>query len=106
MGAMPQWVDVVAEDDLEEGEPVLADALGTEVCLVLADGDVYALQNDCPNDGQPLGEGEMQGDTVLVCPKGDAHFDVTTGEALKGCETDLETFEVRVVGGVVQVGLE
>lgn len=106
MRTMPNWIDVVAEDDLVEGAPVVADALGTEVCLILAEGDVYALQNDCPNDGQPLGEGEMDTETVIVCPKGDASFDVTTGEALKGSETDLDTFEVRVVGGVVQVGLE
>lgn len=106
MVAMSQWIEVVAEDDLEQGEPIVADAAGTEVCLVLADGDIYALQNDCPNDGKPLGEGEMDGETVIICPKGDAYFDVTTGEPVKGCESVLETFEVRVVSGVVQVSVE
>lgn len=106
MRGMPHWIEVVAEDDLEEGEPIVADAAGTEVCLVLADGEIYALQNDCPNDGKPLGEGEMEGDTIIICPKGEARFDVTTGEALKGCDTELEVFEVRVVGGVVQVSVE
>lgn len=103
---MPNWIEVVSEEDLEAGAPIVVVAAGREICVVLADGDLYAVANECPNDGQPLGEGDIVDGVVLVCPKGDARFDVTTGEVVLGADTELDTFEVRVVDGVVQVGLE
>lgn len=50
-----------------------------EVAVFCVDGDYYALLNECPHVGGPLGEGRLDGSTV-VCPWHAWAFDVRTGQ--------------------------
>jgi 3-phenylpropionate/trans-cinnamate dioxygenase ferredoxin subunit len=67
--------------------------------LVLRIGsEVYAVEDVCSHDGQPLTEGPVQG-TTIECPRHGARFDVRSGRPL--CMPAVEpiaTYEVKVQG--------
>ena len=76
---------------------------GKEITLFNVDGTFYALDNECPHRGGPLGEGELDG-CVVTCPWHSWQFDVTSGES----QTDdlrATPYPVRVEGGDVLVEL-
>jgi nitrite reductase (NADH) small subunit len=57
-------------------------------------GELYAVQAECPHKGGPLADGLMGG-TTLICPLHAWKFDLRSGEALMG-SCGLRTFAVRV----------
>ena len=60
--------------------------------------DVYAVEDICSHDGQPLTDGPVQG-TAIECPRHGARFDVRSGRPL--CMPAVEpiaTYEVKVEG--------
>jgi len=67
--------------------------------LVLRIGSgVYAVEDICSHDGQPLTDGPVQG-TAIECPRHGARFDVRSGRPL--CMPAVEpiaTYEVKVEG--------
>jgi len=67
--------------------------------LVLRVGnDVYAVEDVCSHDGQPLTDGTLEG-TSIECPRHGARFDVRSGRPL--CMPAVEpiaTYEVKVQG--------
>ncbi|MBI3861562.1 MAG: non-heme iron oxygenase ferredoxin subunit [Planctomycetia bacterium] len=60
--------------------------------------ELYAVEDVCSHDGQPLTDGALEG-TSIECPRHGARFDVRSGRPL--CMPAVEpiaTFEVRVQG--------
>ncbi len=63
--------------------------------------DVYAVEDVCSHDGQPLTEGVLSG-TAIECPRHGARFDLRTGRPL--CMPAVEpiaTFEVKIQGNEI-----
>jgi 3-phenylpropionate/trans-cinnamate dioxygenase ferredoxin subunit len=100
---MSDWIDVVAESALANGEHVLVDVEGTDVAIFKIDGQCYAIEDVCTHDGAEIASGELDGDEI-VCPRHGARFCVQTG-AVKCAPAyeDLATFPVRIVEGRIQV---
>jgi 3-phenylpropionate/trans-cinnamate dioxygenase ferredoxin subunit len=70
---------------------------GTELCVGNADGDVFAVQNECTHSAFPLSEGSLLPGGVIQCAWHGAQFDCRSGAALQEPAFDaLERFEVRV----------
>jgi len=68
------------------------------VLLFRIDADLYAVEDVCSHDGQPLTEGRLI-DGSIECPRHGARFDVKTGRPL--CMPAVEpiaTYEVRIEG--------
>lgn len=57
-------------------------------------GNVYAVQAQCPHKGGPLADG-LLGGTTLICPLHAWKFDLTTGHALTG-GCSLKTYSVSL----------
>jgi 3-phenylpropionate/trans-cinnamate dioxygenase ferredoxin component len=100
---MADWIDVVAESTLADGEHVVVDVDGTDVAIFKIDGHCYAIEDVCSHDGAEIASGELDGDEI-VCPRHGARFCVKTG-AVKCAPAyeDVATFPVRVVEGRIQV---
>lgn len=100
---MSDWIDVVAESALANGEHVLVDVDGTDVAIFKIDDQLYAIEDVCTHDGAEIASGELDGDEI-VCPRHGARFCVKTG-AVKCAPAyeDVATFPVRIVGGRIQV---
>lgn len=101
--ATESTVRVCSVDDLVEGDAVVEDVDGTQVAVIRHDDDVYALENVCPHQGGPLGEGRVE-DGCVFCPWHGWGFDVETGEHLQGLAT-ANTLPVTVEDGEVYVSV-
>ena len=68
-------------------------------------GTLSCLDDVCTHDGGPLGEGQLEGTTV-VCPRHGAKFDIRTGCALTMPATEATVaHQVKVEGDEVFVKL-
>lgn len=57
-------------------------------------GQVFAVQADCPHKSGPLADG-LIGDGILVCPLHSWKFDLASGEPIVG-SCGLKTYSARV----------
>lgn len=108
------WHKAAATDELAEGRVMTASIdLGDsvkQVCLTHHKGTYSALDNACPHQGGPLGEGSIEcdekGDCYLRCPWHGWDFDPMTGKPPGGYDDGIETYPVEVRSDGVYVGLE
>lgn len=103
---MSDWIDVVAESALADGEHVVVDVDGYDVAIFKLDGEFYAIEDVCTHDGAEIASGELEGDEI-VCPRHGARFCVKTGQVkCAPAYEDVDTFPVRVVDGRLQVAAQ
>jgi nitrite reductase/ring-hydroxylating ferredoxin subunit len=101
---LPQdFVPVIDEAELHEGEPWCVDADGVKVLLLKRGGRIHAIAETCSHMGGPLAEGKVEGATVR-CPWHGSRFSVETGEVIDGPATHPQPcLETRVRDGRVEV---
>jgi thiamine pyrophosphate-dependent acetolactate synthase large subunit-like protein/nitrite reductase/ring-hydroxylating ferredoxin subunit len=104
------WVAVADEADLPEGRVKTVTAGTKTLCLSHFDGRWAAMDNRCPHQGGPLGEGSIEtgvdGKCWIRCPWHGWDFDPLTGAPPGGHEdSGQELFPVKVEEGRVLVGL-
>ena len=85
-----------------EGNVVEAEAEGISVCLARVNGELSAVSNWCPHRQGPLGQGWMEGNTV-VCPWHAWSFDVRSGQSVFPEKEKIAVFPVKVEGEQVLV---
>jgi nitrite reductase/ring-hydroxylating ferredoxin subunit len=78
---------------------------GKPVALYNVGGAFYATSNICLHRGGPLGQGMLDG-AVVMCPWHAWTWDVTTGENAANPALRIETYPVKVEGGLVLVKVE
>jgi nitrite reductase/ring-hydroxylating ferredoxin subunit len=102
---MADFVSVATTSELNNGEGTVVEANGHTIALFRTEGNFYAIGNECTHTGGPLGEGDLDGTTV-ICPWHGSQFDITSGEVLEPPADDPEPeYEVRIDGDEVQVGV-
>lgn len=90
-------------DRPDDGELVPAVVGGRRLVVLGAEGDVFALDEECTHQRCSLATGEVDG-TTLVCPCHFAEFDVRTGEVLGGpAPSALATYAAQVVDGHLEI---
>jgi len=98
-----EFVPVLPDAELQEGELKRADARGVPVLLVRLQGAVCALAHTCSHLGGPLSEGKLEGD-VVQCPWHGSRFNVRDGSVVDGPATFPQPcFEARVRDGQIEV---
>ena len=100
---MSEWIDVVGQTALAEGEHVVVDVDGADVAVFKIDGQFYAIEDVCSHDRAEIASGELDGDEI-ICPRHGARFCVKTG-AVKSppAYEDIACFPVKIENGIVQV---
>lgn len=100
---MSNWIDVIAEPDLAEGEHVVIDVDGYEVAVFKVNDQLFAIEDVCSHDGTEIASGEIEGDEI-ICPRHGARFCLRTGQAKCGPAYEaINTFALQVVDGRIQV---
>ena len=90
------WHKVLdSAEDLPEGRVVSAWAGHKGLCISHYKGEFAALDNKCPHQGGPLGEGSIE-NGYLRCPWHGWDFHPTTGASPGGFDDHLDSFEVNV----------
>ena len=101
---MTEFVTVAQTKDLEPGQRKIVEVNGRAIALFNIDGNFYALDNTCLHMGGPVGEGYVEGN-VVTCPWHGWQYNVETGETEFEPDQKLQTFEVKVEGEEVKIGL-
>ncbi len=106
-----EWFKVGSVADLPEGRVKTVTARTTSICLSHFDGQWAAMDNRCPHQGGPLGEGSIErgveGQCWIRCPWHGWDFDPLTGAPPGGHEdTGQQLYPVEIRGDEVFVGLE
>jgi len=98
------WYKVLDnKEELLENRVTTVTAGHTGVCLANFEGKICALNNKCPHQGGPLGEGSIE-NGLLRCPWHGWDFHPCTGLA-PGFDDGVETYPTKVEGDAVYVGL-
>ncbi len=100
---MSDWVDVIDQNALADGEHVIVDVDGTEVAIFKLDGEFYAIEDVCTHDGAEIASGELDGDEI-ICPRHGSRFCIKTGEFRSPpAYEDIACFPVKIDNGRVKV---
>ncbi|WP_108838344.1 thiamine pyrophosphate-binding protein [Tateyamaria sp. Alg231-49] len=105
------WISVGHTGDLPEGRVKTVTARTTSICLSHFDGQWAAMNNHCPHQRGPLGEGSIErgegGKCWIRCPWHGWDFDPLTGKPPGGHEDTGQTiYPVKIEGEEIFVGLE
>lgn len=97
-GAAPQWHDIMASTDLNEGEVKRMDCEGRGL-FVYREGTAYKVYDSiCPHQSTDIPQLALQGLT-LTCPKHEWAFDVKSGACIRKGKTPLTAIESKVENG-------
>jgi 3-phenylpropionate/trans-cinnamate dioxygenase ferredoxin subunit len=100
---MSDWVDVGASAALGENKTMSVEVEGDPIVIVRCADGLYAVEDRCTHDGEPLSGGEVE-DCELVCPRHFARFSLKTGDALTPPAYEpVRTYRVREENGRVLV---
>ncbi|MEO1011702.1 MAG: thiamine pyrophosphate-dependent enzyme [Bacteroidota bacterium] len=91
--------------DLPEGRVKTVTAAHRGICLTHFEGKFSALDNKCPHQGGPLGEGSIE-NGMLRCPWHGWDFHPCTGKPPGGYDDGVPTYEVKEERGAIFVGME
>ena len=98
------WLPVLEEATLREGELTGAQADGVGVLLVRKGNRVYALADRCSHRGCALHEGELHADDTVTCPCHGSTFRLEDGSIVKGPATAPQpAYDARESDGTIQV---
>jgi pyruvate oxidase len=97
------WLKTLEPGELPEGRVRSVTCAHRTVCMTHYEGRYAALQDRCPHQGGPLGEGSIE-KGWLRCPWHGWDFHPTTGESPAALDDRLESFPVEVREDGVYVG--
>lgn len=103
---MTTWVDVKKLKDFPNNTREIVDLDYTTVIVFNLDNHFYAIDHLCTHADFGLEDADCE-HGVITCPFHGAKFCVKTGAALSApAFENIQTYQVRVVDGVVQVAEE
>ncbi len=97
------WHRALAPEELPEGRVAQVTCENWTVCMTNVEGTYGALDNRCPHQGGPLGEGSIE-NGMLRCPWHGWDFDPLTGKPPGGFDDGVETYPVEVRDDGIYVG--
>ena len=90
------WMDVMALEDVFEGEVMAVNVQGKEIALYEVQGELYATVYLCTHGAARLSDGFLEG-REIECPFHQGRFDVCTGKALCAPLTEnIRVYPVRI----------
>lgn len=100
-----EFVDIAPVEELPNGERLFVEVEGRSLVIFNIAGQFFAIHDICSHDDGPVGEGDLEGYNI-VCPRHGGEFDIRTGQAVQlPAVVDIPAYPVRVVDGLIQVGL-
>jgi nitrite reductase/ring-hydroxylating ferredoxin subunit len=97
-----EFIPVAELTEVPPGRSKVVRVAGKAIALFNVDGAIYAMENRCPHEGGPVGDGEFVG-AVITCPSHQWQFDVRTGACAHDPSVLAKTYDVRVDDGLIFV---
>ncbi|MCI5072422.1 Rieske (2Fe-2S) protein [bacterium] len=83
------------KSDFHEAKPKKFRINDKNILVCLYETKFYALENDCPHQGEPLDKGVIK-DYCVSCPAHNWSFDLRTGDSPVIPDAFIYTFDVNV----------
>lgn len=100
-----EYVEIAPLDQITDGGRLFVELGGKSIVLFNVAGKVFAIGDICSHDNGPVGDGEVE-ENEIICPRHGARFDIRTGKASSlPALVDIPAYPVRVVKGMVQIGV-
>lgn len=96
------FVKVAKTETLSPGQGMVVEADGRELALFNVEGEFFCIDNECPHRDGPLGEGEVEDDTV-ICPWHAWQINIKTGEVQYNAGMCVATHACKIEDGDVLV---
>lgn len=101
-----EWTPVLAQEELQEGEPMRIEVEGEPVLLYRNAGTVYAIGAVCAHAGGPLEEGKFDG-LCVECPWHQSVYDLRDGSVVHGPSTYPQpNYAARILNGQIELRVE
>ncbi len=100
-----QWFYVLDASELPEGRVKTVHAGKKSLAISHFEGKFTALDNRCPHQGGPLGEGQIE-NGWLRCPWHGYDYHPCTGRPPEGFDDAVETYPVQIRENGIYVGLK
>jgi 3-phenylpropionate/trans-cinnamate dioxygenase ferredoxin subunit len=102
------WIDIGAAAELGDGAPFVAELSDCSVRVVRIADALYAFEDRCTHDNEPLDGGEIDpadpAGPVVICPRHGARFCLRDGAALTPPAYEpVRVFPVRESAGRLEV---
>jgi nitrite reductase/ring-hydroxylating ferredoxin subunit/uncharacterized membrane protein len=98
------FVQVMAADDLPEGQMTRVMLEGLPVLLLRRGERIYAISETCSHLGGPLADGELRDDNSVVCPWHGSRFNLENGKVIDGPSTYSQTgYEARIFNQKIEL---
>ncbi|MEO1667568.1 MAG: thiamine pyrophosphate-binding protein [Chloroflexota bacterium] len=104
--AKTEWHRVADVDVLEEGHVTAVQAGNQPICLTRYEGEYHALNNHCPHQGGPLGEGLIDERGFVICPWHGYEYHAKDGSPPPASDDWVESFPVEVRDDGIYVATE
>lgn len=92
--------------DIPTGKSVMVKTpKGKEIAIFNIDSQFYALENVCPHQGGPLGEGDIE-DSCVTCPWHGWQFDIKTGNCVNMPGEEATKIAIEVDGDSIYLTQE
>lgn len=101
---MPEFKRVADVNEVSPGQGLVVDVDGNQIAIWNVNGTYYAFQNICPHRGGPVGDGELE-DNTITCPWHGFRFDLRTGICVFNPAMKLTLYEVHVEGSDIKLNL-
>jgi NAD(P)H-dependent nitrite reductase small subunit len=92
-------------DEIPPGASKVVEVREHRVAIFNVAGALHAIDNTCPHQGGPLGEGYLEDGGVVSCPWHGWTFDVRTGVSPIDPELCVRRYPVRVENGEIVIDL-
>jgi NAD(P)H-dependent nitrite reductase small subunit len=101
---MPEYVKVATRSEIPAGSGKTVEIGDKPIAVFNCEGSFYAIDDTCPHQGGPLGEGEIDG-TVVTCPWHEWRYDLRTGVNTDDPGCKVTSYPVKVEGDDVLVAV-
>ena len=101
---MPEFKKVAEASQIPQGTGKVVELDGNQIAIWNVGGNFHAFQNVCPHRGGPVGEGELEGNTI-TCPWHGWQFDIVTSLSTFNPAAKLRKYDVQLEGDDVKVAV-
>jgi 3-phenylpropionate/trans-cinnamate dioxygenase ferredoxin component len=97
------WKEIALINEIPIGERKLTEIDGTPIVVFNLNGMYYTIEDNCPHQHLPLGDGIVNGDRI-TCPFHGAEFCIKTGKVTNPpAVEDIMSYPTKVDGDKILV---
>jgi nitrite reductase/ring-hydroxylating ferredoxin subunit len=99
---MGEWIRVANTDEVSAGNGIVVEVNDKCLAVFNVDEAFHVTDNTCLHRGGPLGEGDLEGETV-TCPWHGWEYNVKTGHCVNNPSINIKTYQTIVEEGEVKI---